>query len=254
MDSRIQGQNIKSGFHLNNEDGVTLIEVMVYMVIAGMMLAAAVMLFTGQNKTYNRQDIIAETQQNIRGATNLMVSEIRLAGFDPAKKGGAGFDAAANDSLSFEYWEDTDGDGDYKDETTPRKIQYDLYDAYGDGGTDIGRKVGGQQHMPLAENIEKLRFEYLYWNYNTEVWAWASNATAIKVALALTTENKALEQIRAVKIIVLGRSRPSAFTATDTTVYRPPLEGSASENWSPTADSGDRRLMSVVVQCRNNRG
>ena len=66
MDSRIQGQTIKSGFHLNNEDGVTLIEVMVYLVIAGMMLAAAVMLFTGQNKTYNRQDIIAETQQNIQ--------------------------------------------------------------------------------------------------------------------------------------------------------------------------------------------
>ena len=51
-----------------------------------------------------------------------MVSEIRLAGFDPAKKGGAGFNAATKDSLSFDYWEDTDGDGDYKDEATPRKI------------------------------------------------------------------------------------------------------------------------------------
>jgi len=169
MDSTIQSRNFKSGIHLNNEDGVTLIEVMVYVVIAGMMLGAAVMLFTGQNKTYNRQDIIAEIQQNIRGATNLMVSELRFAGFDPAKKG-AGFLAAANDGLSFEYWEDTDGDGDYEDETTPRKIQYGLYDAYGDGVTDIGRKVGASAWMPLAENIEKLRFEYLYWNYNTEVW------------------------------------------------------------------------------------
>mgnify|MGYP001379991949 CR=1 FL=1 len=252
MDSIIQGKAINSGLHLNNENGVTLIEVMVYLVIAGMMLGAAVMLFTGQNKTYNRQDIIAEIQQNIRGATNLMVSEIRLAGFDPATKG-AGFISATANSLSFDYWEDTDGDGDYEDETTSKKIEYNLYDAYGDGGTDIGRKVGASASMPLAENIEKLRFEYLYWNYNTEVWAWANSATAIKDALGIS-ENKALEQIRAVKIIVLGRSRPSAFTAEDTTIYKPPLEGSASETWSPAADSGDRRLMSVVVECRNIRG
>ena len=228
MDSTIQSRNFKSGIHLNNEDGVTLIEVMVYLVIAGMMLGTAVMLFTGQNKTYNRQDIVAEIQQNIRGATNLMVSEIRFAGFDPAKKG-AGFISATDKSLRFKYWVDTDGDGDYEDQTIPREIEYGLYDAYKDGDEDIGRMVGASDPMPLAENIEKLRFEYLYWNYNTEVWAWANSATAIKDALKIS-ENKALEQIRAVKIIVLGRSRPSAFTATDTTVYRPPLEGSATEN------------------------
>ena len=51
---------------------------MVYLVITGMLLSAAVMVFMGQNKTYNRQDIIAETQQNIRAAISLMVAEIRL--------------------------------------------------------------------------------------------------------------------------------------------------------------------------------
>ena len=253
MDSTIQSKTIKSGFHLNNENGVTLIEVMVYLVIAGMMLAAAVMLFTGQNRTYNRQDIIAEIQQNIRAATNLMVTEIRLAGFDPAKKGGAGFNTANSDTLSFTYWDDANNDKKY-DDTEKKTITYDLYDAYSDSTKAIGRAVGNATHQPLAENIEKLRFEYLYWNFNTEVWAWANSATAIKTALGLSSGNKAREQIRAVKIIMLGRSRLSAFTATDSTVYRPPLEGSASETWSPTADSGDRRLMSVVVQCRNIRG
>ncbi len=96
MWSTPKGRNIKTGFHLNNEAGVTLIEVIVYMVIAGMLLSAAVMVFMGQNKTYNRQDIIAEIQQNIRAATSTMAPEIRLAGFDPAIKGGAGFISATS--------------------------------------------------------------------------------------------------------------------------------------------------------------
>ena len=86
MFSITPGRNIQNGFHLNNEDGVTLIELMVYMVISGMLLSAAVMAFMGQNKTYNRQDITAETQQNIRAALSLMVAEIRLAGLTRPKR------------------------------------------------------------------------------------------------------------------------------------------------------------------------
>ncbi len=99
-----------------------------------------------------------------------------------------------------------------------------------------------------------MRFEYLYWNFNTNVWAWANDAAAIEAALGITPD-KALEQIRAVKIIILGSARPSAFAETDTTVYRPPLEGSgAGTTWTPAAGTGYKRMMSVVVQCRNNRG
>lgn len=241
----------RDGCHLGNEDGVTLIEIIIYMAVAGIVLGGAVMAFLGQSKTYNRQDVVAEIQQNIRAATNMMASEIRLALHDPASKG-AKFLAATQSSLSFEYWKDEDGDGDYNDETV-KTITYDLYDAYGDGGTDIGRQVGGLKR-PLAEHIDRLRFEYLYWNYNTKVWSWASNAAAIQAALTLTTEAKAMEQIQAVKIIVLGSARPSVFNGTDTTTFQPPLEGSAAETWTPAPKTGYKRLMSVVVQCRNSRG
>lgn len=241
--------------HLNNESGVTLIELLVYMVITGMLLGASVMTFLGQNRSYNRQDEIAEIQQNIRSATHLMASEIRFAGFDPVAKG-AGFISAAQNSLSFDYWEDTDGDGFYQDETTPRTIIYDLYDAYGDGSSDLGRQVGALKR-PLAENIDQLRFEYLFWNTNnpgSPDWAWANDAAAIQATLGISSSN-ALEQIRAVKIIILGSARPSAYAGTDTTTYRPPLEGSgAGTTWTPAAGSGYKRQMSVIVQCRNIRG
>ena len=69
----------RKGCHLGNEDGVTLIEIIIYMAVAGIVLGGAVMAFLGQSKTYNRQDVVAEIQQNIRAATNMMASEIRLA-------------------------------------------------------------------------------------------------------------------------------------------------------------------------------
>lgn len=232
MCQSITSINKRSGVYLYNEDGVTLLEIMVYMVISGMMLGAAVMMFTGQNNTYNKQDIIAETQQNIRAAMQMMVPEIRYAGFDPAGKGVNGFITATSTSLSFDYWKDTDEDGDYDDETDIQTIVYDLYDAYSDGTTDIGRSVGGSKRA-LAENINLLTFEYLYWNFNTNVWAWATSSAAIETVLSLPAD-KALEQIRAVKITIQGLARSSAFGARDSDIFE--------------------RQMSVVVQSRNNRG
>ncbi len=173
--------NNKTGYYHWNENGVTILEVMVYMVISGMLLGAAVMVFMGQNNTYNKQDIIAETQQNIRAAMQMMVSEIRYVGFDPAGKGVTGFITATQTSLSFDYWKDLDKDGDYDDETDIQTIVYDLYDAYSDGSTDLGRTVGAQKRA-VAENIDQLTFEYLYWNYNTKDWVWVADSAAIETA------------------------------------------------------------------------
>ncbi len=233
---------------IRNENGVTLLETMVYIAIAGLLLAGFAMTFNGQNKSYNRQDAISETQQNIRGASLVMVSELRLAGFDPDLKG-AGFINASESSLGFDYWEDSDGDGSFE---TGRIISYDHYDAYGDGVMAIGRQVGGAK-TPLAENIDQLRFEYQYKDKNG-VLVWASDANAIAAHHGISA-GKALDKIRAVKIIILGSERASAYTKTDTTVYRPPIEGGGTAfPGISAANSGYKRLMSVVVQCRNLRG
>ncbi len=161
MWNTLKGRNKKAGYPFNNEAGVTLLELIVAMVMAGMLLGAAVMVFMGQNKAYNRQDIIAEVQQNVRAALTMMASEIRIVGYDPAQKGGAGFTSATQSGLSFDYWEDTDGDGSYNDETI-KTLTYDRYDA-GSGVFNIGRLVGdtATAKRPLAENIDQLRFEYL---------------------------------------------------------------------------------------------
>ena len=97
---------LKKSRPLLNEYGVTLVEMLVYMVIAGMLLALAVTAFLGQNKSYNRQEIIAEIQQNIRGATEQIASDIRFAGLGFLETNDDAFALADYFSLSVNYWSD----------------------------------------------------------------------------------------------------------------------------------------------------
>jgi prepilin-type N-terminal cleavage/methylation domain-containing protein len=65
-----------------NEKGVTLIELMVALVICGIIVAAIYRLFVAQARSYTVQDQVAESQQNVRNAMELLLRDIRMAGFD----------------------------------------------------------------------------------------------------------------------------------------------------------------------------
>jgi prepilin-type N-terminal cleavage/methylation domain-containing protein len=73
-----------------SEKGVTLIELMVALVICGIIVAAIYRLFVAQTRAYTVQDQVAEVQQNVRNAMELIVRDIRMAGFDddPVSIGG----------------------------------------------------------------------------------------------------------------------------------------------------------------------
>lgn len=64
------------------EKGVTLIELMVALVICGIIVAAIYRLFVAQARSYTVQDQVAESQQNVRNAMELLLRDIRMAGFD----------------------------------------------------------------------------------------------------------------------------------------------------------------------------
>jgi prepilin-type N-terminal cleavage/methylation domain-containing protein len=65
-----------------NEKGVTLIELLVALVICGIIVAAIYRLFVAQTRAYTVQDQVAEVQQNVRNAMELIVRDIRMTGFD----------------------------------------------------------------------------------------------------------------------------------------------------------------------------
>jgi prepilin-type N-terminal cleavage/methylation domain-containing protein len=65
-----------------NEKGVTLIELLVALVICSIIIAAIYRLFVAQTRAYTVQDEVAEVQQNVRNAMEVIVRDVRMAGFD----------------------------------------------------------------------------------------------------------------------------------------------------------------------------
>src|SRR4030042_3609511 len=64
------------------EEGVTLIELLVSIVICGIIVAAIYRLFVSQTRAYAVQDQVSEVQQNVRNAMEIIVRDIRMTGFD----------------------------------------------------------------------------------------------------------------------------------------------------------------------------
>ncbi len=65
-----------------NKKGVTLIELLVALVIAAITLAGIYRVFISQTKTYAIQNEVVETQQSVRSAMEILLRDLRMAGFD----------------------------------------------------------------------------------------------------------------------------------------------------------------------------
>jgi type IV pilus assembly protein PilW len=65
-----------------NQKGVTLIELMVALVICAIVIAAIYRFYIAQTRAYTVQDQVAETQQGIRSAMEILIRDIRMAGSD----------------------------------------------------------------------------------------------------------------------------------------------------------------------------
>ena len=87
---------------LKKDKGITLIELLVALVISGLLLAAVYRTFINQQKTFVVQGQVVDMQQNMRGAINRMMTEIRMAGFGnvpmvlPVTLGGQTFNDVVN--------------------------------------------------------------------------------------------------------------------------------------------------------------
>ncbi|MGA1843831.1 MAG: PilW family protein [bacterium] len=138
--------------------GFTLVELLLALFISAVMAAAIFNFFIAQNKSYSVQDQVAEMQQNMRAAINLMVKEIRMAGYDPTGEAGAGIVAAESRSITFTL--DLDGDKGLTDYN--EYITYGLYTP-ADRIQKLGRKATQNENFaPVAEHVESLGFAYAF--------------------------------------------------------------------------------------------
>jgi prepilin-type N-terminal cleavage/methylation domain-containing protein len=140
--------------------GVSLIELLIALVIAAIAVAGIFRLFIAQSKAYTVQDQVAEVQQSIRTSMEVLLRDLRMAGFDDDhlnSKVAVPTALVIGDStitVSYEY-----------DYTTRYSVAY-----WRDAGTsrlirqltttkDDGSSVAGPQDI-LLDNVEALNFTY----------------------------------------------------------------------------------------------
>jgi type IV pilus assembly protein PilW len=175
--------------------GFTLVELMIALAVGGVVMAAVMTAFLSQHRSYLAQDEVVEMQQNARVAMDMMVRDIRSAGYNPNNiVGGVGIIAAGNGTelLPLRFTRDN-GAG------ALETISYSLFDAYataappGNDGLvdDLARQVtvtatgltAGRQ--AVAENISNLEFRYLAGDGS--VTAVLNDIRSIQVSLMVQT-------------------------------------------------------------------
>lgn len=143
-----------------NKKGITLVELVVGLVICGMVVAGIYRLFVSQTRAYAVQDQVVEVQQNIRIAMEILLRDLRMAGFDSdninSKIDVANPIIAGENSVTVDY------EYDY---TTRYTVAY-----WRDGASsrlmrqltvtkDDGSSVAGPQDI-LLDNVNALNFTY----------------------------------------------------------------------------------------------
>ena len=72
---------MKKGIRLNR-NGITLIELLVAFVICAIVVGGIYRVFVSQTRAYTIQDQVVEVQQNIRSAMEILLRDLRMAGYD----------------------------------------------------------------------------------------------------------------------------------------------------------------------------
>ncbi len=180
---------IAKTFKINNtggQKGFTLVDMLVGLAMASVILFAVVSLFTTMGRSYTTQNVAADVQQVARAGVELMIQEIRMAGFNPIGSATTGivdnFDKASGyhnthdgkiaptDANNFAFTMDADMDGRIDHCIDDDPVQCDDADdnienelvAYriNAGALEKYRSASGKWEDLTEENVSDLRFTY----------------------------------------------------------------------------------------------
>ena len=239
--------------HLGNTAGFTLVELMITLVISGIIVAAIYSAYVTQQRVYLAQEQVAEMQQNLRAAADILTREIRMAGYDPTGKADAAITTLDPGQFSFSF--DGNEDGDTAD---PGEIVDFGFSAAAGNDADrngipdtltagvpntlpMGRQTGGAGgYQAIAENFQAIEFHYLKADGNP--------ATVP-------------EDVRTVQVSLLARAGQPDRRFTNSAVYCPasnplnPATGQCTNPaltvWGPYNDNFRRRLLITNLEIRN---
>lgn len=242
--------------------GFTLVELIITMAISGVIAISIYSAYISQQRTYLAQEQVAEMQQNLRAAVELITREIKMAGYDYTGGAGSAITYASSGQMSFTM--DGNDDGDLCDSNEIIDFGFNSTDdSERDGipvagGVPLRRQTGdtkayapnctestGGGYQAIADNIQAVEFFY-------------------KLADGTTTSSPStaqLSEIRSVQVSILAKAGQADQNYTDTATYcqasnLDPDTGlcvspAPADVWGPYNDNFRRRLLISTIQCRN---
>lgn len=122
--------------HIAGEQGFTLVELLVYIAVVGIVMGAIYTAFKRQQDSYLVQERLAILQQNLRGTMYLLASDLQMAGY-----------YTSYDQLAFSFPLDWDGD------TVNESIRPMIFGADLDPDTIVIIKASGQEVRALQTGV-----------------------------------------------------------------------------------------------------
>ncbi|MBW2091035.1 MAG: prepilin-type N-terminal cleavage/methylation domain-containing protein [Deltaproteobacteria bacterium] len=187
--------------------GFTLVELLIAIALAGFIMVGAVSVFTYSNRAYVIQDEVVATQQFVRSALEIMLHEIRMAGYIPTDlQGNLDSDERIREATATALTFIADLNADDNPElvrytinaTTLTRQSWDWSATSSSWAVQTGA-------VTLAENITGLNFNYTYADGTQGIPADAQDR----------------ENVRAITISLTGRTAhiDPDYTAPDGTKY-----------------------------------
>lgn len=246
------------------EKGFTIVELMIALVLTFIVTAGLYRTYVSFQVTFNSQDQLVEMQQNLRIGMNRLVSDMKMAGYDPRQTGNAGFlneggrvtsSNSANFQMDFYGGQldsidnDTDGVTDETDETAfgdfdftdeGEHIYYYLADdslgvrnLYRDDLNDASPPD------PIVQNVEALEFIYVDLDSPDD-----------KIAeVGGMIPDAELANIGAVEISMVIRTTNEDYSYTDNLEY---TNLRKEVIFGPAGDNFRRKVLRAKITLRNN--
>ncbi len=176
-----------------NRKGVTLIELLIALVICGMVAAGIYQVFIAQSKAYTVQEQVTEVQQSVRTAMEILLRDLRMAGYDNDHLLSTVTIAnplanLSDDSITVKY--------EYYDKTLAQYQEHTIAYWRDAGSSSLIRQltVDGVAipREVLLDNVERLEFDYGMANDDGVLDHWvvqgppsdASKVVAVRVTLS----------------------------------------------------------------------
>lgn len=222
-----------------NEKGFTLVELLITLALTGIVMIAVYKTFTWQQKVHAVQESVAAMQQDCRVGMEVMLKDLRMAGFSPKTAGVAGILSATDSSIRFtkdlsgngicETTIDTNGNGVIEQ---CEDITYSLSGS----GTDYSLvRNDAVNSDALVSNVDGLKFVYM-------------DADGNIMTTPVPAAN--LSDIRTIQVTMVVRSDMPDKEFKNTAVYKDQQNIAIS-----LKTAGDnryrRRALTATVRCRN---